>query len=132
MYPLLLRVQFNDLWIKFHNSSWNFHEAHFSRKHFTNHIELTEHKIMVLKPTSKYKLFGNDNLQHCPFLYWAKVLETFFTEPKISNWSDQTINCSNIYLLFYLLWCQKSISWNYSTQGSLICPVVWKYIILKN
>ena len=27
--------------------------------YFMNHIESTEHKIMFLKPTSKYKLFSN-------------------------------------------------------------------------
>ena len=134
MYPLLLRVQFNDLWIEFHNSSQNFHESHSSRKHFTNDTELKEHKILVLKPTSKYQIIWQ---------WWFTALSIsllsknfgniiFFTEPEISNWREKTINCSNIYLLFDLLWCQKSISWNYSIQGSLICPVVWKCIILKN
>ena len=50
--------------------------------YFTNHIELTEHKIIVLKPGNKYQIiwqfhyFKNivfENFQHPPFPYRAKV-----------------------------------------------------------
>ena len=51
--------------------------------YFTNHIERTEHKIMVLKPANKYQIIWQyhnlknmliGNCQHHPFLYRAKVL----------------------------------------------------------
>ena len=38
-----IRAQFNNLWSVFHNSSWSIHEPY-----FMNHIERTEHRIMVL------------------------------------------------------------------------------------
>ena len=50
-------VRFNDSWFVFHDSSWSFHEPHFSRKHiFQNHAEWTEHKIIVFKPENKYQI----------------------------------------------------------------------------
>ena len=51
--------------------------------YFTNHMEWTEHKIMALKPASKYQIIWwchnlkntlINNFQHYPFLYQAKVL----------------------------------------------------------
>ena len=88
---------------------------------FTNRIEWTEHKIMVLKPTNKYQIirqchnFKNiliGNLQHQPFLSIERKFckRHFFTEPKTTYWKDKAINHSNIYLLCDLLWCYYSIS----------------------
>ena len=51
--------------------------------YFTNHVEWTEHKIMALKPASKYQIIWQchsfkctliDYFQHHPFLYQAEVL----------------------------------------------------------
>ena len=51
--------------------------------YFTNHMEWTEHRIMVLKPANKYQIIWHchnlkntliNNFQHHPFLYQAKVL----------------------------------------------------------
>ena len=88
--------------------------------YFTNHTELTEHKIMVFKLANKYQIiwqrhhFKNiliDDFQHHPILYRATLLQTsVFTEPKITNRKDETMNHSNICLLFDLLCCQKDIS----------------------
>ena len=106
----LFRVQFNHLWFVFHDSSWSFHEPYFSRKHtFHESFEWTEHKIMILKPANKYQIIRQQ---------WFTLLSIFlsnksfgniiFYRAEITNWKDETINCSNIYLLFDLLWCKKT------------------------
>ena len=117
-YAMLMqsRVRFNNSWFVFHNSSWILHKTHFSNKHiFLNYIVWTEHKILVLKLANKYRIiqqyhnFENifiDNFHHHPFLYWA----SFYTEPKMTNWKDETISHWNIYLTFDLVSWQKSIS----------------------
>ena len=83
-----------------------------------NHIEETEHKVMVLKPANKYQIirqshtFKNiliDNVHHHPFLCRAKVCKHHFLRTE-NNTLQRQDNHSNIYLLFDLLWCQKSIS----------------------
>ena len=89
--------------------------------YFTNHIERKEYKTMTLK-TAKHlntyiiftdiilKLFLSAVFSIIHF-FIEQVLQTlFFMEPKITYCKDGTINHSNIYLLFYLLWCQKIIS----------------------
>ena len=53
------RVQFNNSWFVFHDSSLSFHGPYFSRnKNFMNHLGWTEYKIMVLKPANKSKTIG--------------------------------------------------------------------------
>ena len=51
--------------------------------YFTNHIEWSEHKIIILKPAKKYQIiqqchnFKNfliNNFQHCPFHYQVNIL----------------------------------------------------------
>ena len=83
--------------------------------YLTNHIECTEHKIMVLKPANKYQIiwychnfeniliddFGHDSIP---------LLRKRFSNIIFANCKDQTINNSNIYLLLDLLGRQKSIS----------------------
>ena len=90
---------------------------------FTNHIsaqntssmnmEWIEHKIMILKRSNKYQLFGNVITLKIFLLTTASVIHlfigqkffktSFYTEPKITNCKDETINHWNIYLLFDLL-----------------------------
>ena len=53
-------------------------KPYFSKRHVSRIIyKWTEHKLMVLKSKSTEskspKLFGNDDLQHHPFLYQTKV-----------------------------------------------------------
>ena len=48
------RVQFNNSWFIFHNSSWNFHRSiSVENTYFTNH---REHKPTVLKPANKSQI----------------------------------------------------------------------------
>ena len=72
------RVRFNDSWFIFHDSSWSFANHILAENtYFLNHIEWTEHKIMVLQPANKYqiiwkcynfKIIFMDNFHH-QFLY---------------------------------------------------------------
>ena len=115
----ITRVWFNDSWFVFCNSGWSFHESYCSRKHFTNNLGWTGHKIVVLKPANKLKIiqqchnFENiliNDFPHHQTLFWAKVLKTSFSmEPETTKWYDETINYSRIFLFFDSLWCQKNI-----------------------
>ena len=83
--------------------------------YFMNHIELTEHKIMVLKHSNKYqistKLFGNattlkniyiSDFQHHSISLLSRSLSNIFMVLKITNCKDQTIIQIFIYYLIYL------------------------------
>ena len=121
-----------------------FHGPYFSRKHIF-------HKLYRMSRTQDYGLktckqvYISNYVKMSilkSFLWTISTIINFFVEQKLckhyflqywkTNKKDETINHSNINLLFYLLWWQKTISKNYSMQGNSICPVVWKCIILKN
>ena len=112
-----VRVRFNDSYFTILVEVFTNHILA-ENTYLTNRIEWPERKIMVLKPASKYQIirhchnFKNiliNDFHHHPFLYQAKVLQTFFYGAKITNWKNDSIHHSGIYLLFDLLWYQKSI-----------------------
>ena len=83
--------------------------------YFTNHIEWTECKIIGFKPTSRHQIIRQSLLLMISIIIHFFVKQnlsqtSFFTKPNKMNCKDETVNHSNIYLLFDSLWCQKSIS----------------------
>ena len=95
----------------------------FYRKHkFHRSYRISiEHKIMVLKPAIKYEIIWytspkfetiliNDFWHHSIYLLSKRFSNIIFTEPKITNFKNETIGHSKTYLLFDLLERQKSIS----------------------
>ena len=122
-YIYICRIRFNDSWFIFRNSSWSFHEPYFSRKHiFLESYKVNRTHDYGLRTCIQVytKLFNNviilktfslTNSTITHFFNWVKVLKTLcFTELIITNWKDETINHSKIYVLLDLLCCQKSIS----------------------
>ena len=115
------RVRFNNSWFVFLDSSWSFHAS--ENTYFTNHVEWREHKVMTSKLANKYQIIWQCNSFKSTLIdyfhrlfpassisFSSKSFVNIFTEQKITNWKDDTINHSNIYFLFDLLWCQKGIS----------------------
>ena len=105
-----LRVQFNNSWFLFHNSSWSFHEPYFSRKHFhksygmnkTQDYGLKTYTSVpnYLKKCHNFKIIFMDNFHHHQFLYWAKVLQTsFFTKLRQFH-SNKTIQTLIYYFIY--------------------------------
>ena len=59
-----------------------------------NHLLWTDHKIMVLKPASKYRIIQQyhnfqsnliNNFQDHSFFYWVKVLQTSFFHHNVNS-----------------------------------------------
>ena len=125
----MCRVQFNDSWFVFHDSSyiwwiiWSEQNTRFwpwnlqiSTKLFDKVIIL---KALLLLIPSIIHFFIKQKFCKYHFLWGAKI-----------NWKDKTINHSNIYFLFDLLMLESILQ--HSTQGNLVCPVVQKCVIVKN
>ena len=78
------RVQFNNSWFAFHDSSWGFHKPYLSRKHiFQELYRVNKTQFIVFNPANKYQDFWRCNnfkkilvndFQHHPFLYQTNVL----------------------------------------------------------
>ena len=55
---------------------------------------------MVLKTKNKYPIIRQQRFTASSTSLSSKMFEaSFFTEPKITNWKDETINRSNSYLI---------------------------------
>ena len=116
------RVRFNGSWFVFHDSSCSFWIPYFSRKHIFHKQSETSTRLWSwnLQISTEWcdnaitlKTFLSSTIASI-ILHQVKVLQTFFTNTKIKNCKDERTNHSNIFLLFDLLWHQKSISWNYA------------------
>ena len=107
------------------NDSW-FHEPYFSRKRiFHESFEGTEHKIIVSKSANKYQIIWHRRFTVLSISLSDKSFgNVIFYGAKITNCKDETINLSNVYLLFDLFWCQNTFREIIQHKENLICFVV--------
>ena len=83
--------------------------------YFTNRREWTEHKIIVLKPASKYKAiwqryFFRNILSSISSIIYLSVEQKCFVKIIFYGRVNIKSQIRDNYLLFHILWRQKSIS----------------------
>ena len=103
-------IRFNDSWFVFHDSSWSFHKPYFSRKrmfHKSYRVNRTQgYGLKTCKQVPNYSIMSQILINYLHIIHFfieLKFCKHFFTESKITNWNDQTMNHANIF--FYCLIC---------------------------